>query len=399
VGAEWRVVEEFDLSSLTKCTYKTEGTTRRLAGSEVPAAEDLLMCGFLDEVNDSYDRVTCKSGKPLKVMSNREFYPVSTTDDPVIERFAVEDKGNVFATDAILAHLMSAARSVYPWDIVVQKLPDGKIFFDKRDDSQFDFLTVSETSNDPPKKDDINDDEAQPGKENINTPERLSLEATTINQNFSQQILKPKSSSTRMNMAHPNPFFDDEDSEGMEPSSTAFRYRKFDMDSIQLVCRTELHGVVRKRGTEQYCTTFALNEWDSKQSGGIDWRAKIDSQRGAVLATELKNNSCKLAKWTALSLLSGAEVMKLGYVSRVNKGSAFEHTILGCQSVKPSEFAKQLFLDENNLFGVIKYLVEIFQKQPPGTFSIVRDPNKAVCRVYSVPAGTFDVESDDDDEQ
>ena len=132
MGADWRIVEEFDLSSLTKCTYSTEQATRRNAGSEVPKAEDLIMCGFLDEVNDTFDRTTSKSGKALRVNSNREFYPVSTTDDPVIERFAVEDKGNVFATDAILAHLMSAARSVYPWDIVVQKLPDGKIFFDKR---------------------------------------------------------------------------------------------------------------------------------------------------------------------------------------------------------------------------------------------------------------------------
>jgi hypothetical protein len=34
--------------------------------------------------------------------------------------------------------------------------------------------------------------------------------------------------------------------------------------------------------------------------------------RGAVLATELKNNSCKLAKWTAQSILAGADQMKLG---------------------------------------------------------------------------------------
>ena len=43
---------------------------------------------------------------------------------------------------------------------------------------------------------------------------------------------------------------------------------------------------------------YALNETDSKLSGGIDWRQKLESQRGAVLATELKNNSNKLAKWT-----------------------------------------------------------------------------------------------------
>ena len=59
---------------------------------------------------------------------------------------------------------------------------------------------------------------------------------------------------------------------------------------------------------DQYMTAFALNEFDSSRSnpnsggGGrgpstsINWREKIDSQRGAVIATEIKNNSCKLAK-------------------------------------------------------------------------------------------------------
>ena len=73
--------------------------------------------------------------------------------------------------------------------------------------------------------------------------------------------------------------------------------------------------------------------------------------------------------------------------------------ILGCQSVKPAEFAKQLFLDENNLFGVIKYFVDIFRKQAAGTFCIVRDPNRPVCRVYKVPDGCFDAdESEEEDE-
>jgi translation initiation factor 3 subunit D len=54
-------------------------------------------------------------------------------------------------------------------------------------------------------------------------------------------------------------------------------------------------------------TAYALNEWDSKLAGAVEWRQKIDSQRGAVLATELKNNSAKLAKWTAQSIIAGAD--------------------------------------------------------------------------------------------
>jgi len=49
-----------------------------------------------------------------------------------------------------------------------------------------------------------------------------------------------------------------------------------------------------------------------QMSGGVDWRKRLDSQRGAVLATELKNNSCKLAKWTVSSLLAGSDHIKFG---------------------------------------------------------------------------------------
>jgi len=46
----------------------------------------------------------------------------------------------------------------------------------------------------------------------------------------------------------------------------------------------------------------------------VDWRAKLDTQRGAVLATELKNNSCKIAKWTASAMLAGSDIVKFGCV-------------------------------------------------------------------------------------
>jgi translation initiation factor 3 subunit D len=70
---------------------------------------------------------------------------------------------------------------VYSWDLVIEKF-NGMVFFDKREDSNFDLLTVSETARDPPT---VSDD-----VEEFNQPTKLSLEATMINQNFTQQILK-----------------------------------------------------------------------------------------------------------------------------------------------------------------------------------------------------------------
>ena len=325
-----------------------------------------------------------------------EFYPVTTMDDPVIEKLAIDGVGNVFATDAILAHLMTCPRSVYPWDIVVQKLPGGALFFDKRDASQFDYLTVNETANQPPRK-----EEDDP--EGINAPERLSLEATMINQNFSQQILK--SAKTRKSFDLPNPFYDDEDDDCMEPASVAYRYRRFDLgDDVQLVCRTELHGVVKKKvGTkdsEEYMTAFALNEFDSsKVHLGINWRDKIDSQRGAVLASELKNNSFKLAKWTAQSILSGASQMKIGFVSRSAPKVPYQHVVLATQFYRPRDFAAQITLSEGGMWGLIRMLVSLFKERPEGKYVIMRDPNKAIMRVYGVPPDTFESDDEDDDDE
>ena len=64
----------------------------------------------------------------------------------------------------------------------------------------------------------------------------------------------------------------------------------------------------------------------------MDWRQKLENQRGAVLATELKNNANKLAKWTAAALVSGADIIKLGYVSRNHPRDNKNHVILGTQA-------------------------------------------------------------------
>lgn len=72
----------------------------------------------------------------------------------------------------------------------------------------------------------------------------------------------------------------------------------------------------------------ALNEFDLRAT---DWRKKLESQRGAVLAFETKNNLAKIAKWTMCALLAGADMVKLGYVSRSGPKDNVNHVILGTQ--------------------------------------------------------------------
>lgn len=92
-------------------------------------------------------------------------------------RYAKDGVGQAFITESLLTTLMCTPRSVYSWDIVVTRAA-GRLFFDKRDGSTLDLLTVAETAPEAIAED----------KDSINGVQQLAVEATAINQNFSQQV-------------------------------------------------------------------------------------------------------------------------------------------------------------------------------------------------------------------
>ena len=63
-------------------------------------------------------------------------------------------------------------------------------------------------------------------------------------------------------------------------------------------------------GDDQLMQVRALNEW--QLGGSMDWRTKLDVQRGAAFAAEIKNNACKMAKWAVCALLASADLIKFG---------------------------------------------------------------------------------------
>ena len=403
VEASWKVVAQFDLKSFEKARLKKkafdaqgnpvlnkDGSHREVTADRPPEAKDLEggWMGYLDSYDNTYERVDTKHLKALQ-LTERNFFYVTTKEDEVLQHCAEQGIGNVFGTDSILAHLMACQRSVYPWDIVVTKVGD-RVLFDKRSDSQLDYLTVNETAYEPPDPED-----AVPA----NRPQRLRVEATRINQNFSQQILL-KGKDTRKHFGQKNPFAgDSDDEEEGEPASVAYRYRTWKVDEdITLVARTELHGIFKKAGhPDQLMTAFALNEYDAAGvAGGVGWRRQLDAQRGAVFATELKNNACKLWKWTAQTLLAGADTMKLGFVSRRKAQTADSHIILGTQSYKPALLADQINLNQVVMWGVLQQIVRTIRAEADGKYLLHKDPNTPVLMIYSVPMDAFEDEFESD---
>ncbi|KAK6932577.1 Eukaryotic translation initiation factor 3 subunit D [Dillenia turbinata] len=361
IQPEWNMLDQIPFSTFTKLSFS------------VPEPEDLLLCGGLEYYDRMYDRITPKNERRLERFKNRNFFKVTTTDDPIIRRLANEDKATVFATDSILSTLMCAPRSVYSWDIVIQRV-GNKLFFDKRDGSQLDLLSVHETSQEP----------LPEAKDDINSAYSLSVEAAYINQNFSQQVLVRDGN--KVNFEEPNPFAN----EGEEVASVAYRYRQWKLDDdMYLVARCEVQSLSEINKQRQFLTLNALNEFDPKYSG-VDWRQKLETQRGAVLATELKNNANKLAKWTAQALLASADLMKLGYVSRVHPRDHYNHVILGVVGYKPKDFAMQINLNQANMWGIVKSIVDLCMKLNEGKYVLVKDPSKPQVRIYEVPADAFE---------
>ncbi|KAJ7098645.1 eukaryotic translation initiation factor 3 subunit D [Mycena belliarum] len=399
ISPQWSMLEEIEFHRLAKLRL------------EVDDPVDLDSYGRLFAYDKSYDRITTKTERPLQPV-DRIRYNTTTSDDPVIQELAAKNTATVYATDVILSVLMCAPRSVYPWDIVIVR-EGNNLFFDKRDGGPFDTVTVNENAADPPQDptppnpNNPTDKGTTPETPSINAATSLSLEATYINQNFGfQSVLE--NSAPAADLAHPNPFYGPDESEPL--ASCGYRYRVFDLgvtedEDVRICVRTEVDaytpgpgGVEAANQGSGLVTIRALNEFDARAQGAggaPDWRAKLDAQRGAVVATEMKNNSCKLAKWTVQSVLAGADAMKIGYISRANARDNTRHVILTTASVRPTDFAAQLNVSLANGWGIVRSVTDLCMKMPEGKYVLVKDPNKPVIRLYSVPMAAFTGEEDD----
>lgn len=391
VKADWVMLEEIDFNRLAKLNL------------DMGEGEDLDSYGFLYYYDRALDKQPgAKTAERKLAVMERAAYNITTSSDPIIQELADKDEATIFATDNILSMLMCAPRSIYSWDLVLDKR-GSKLFIDKREGSALDMVSVNENAADAPLE------LSEGNKDSINSPGALMLEATHINNIFPLMcVVESQASSGRRDMPNEHPFYS-ADAETDPPASKAYRYRRFDMslessaDPLHIIVRTELDAAVKNAltGDDQQITIHALNEFDNKAQGAggaLDWRTKLASQRGAVVATEMKNNSCKLARWTAQAVLAKADLMKLGFVSRVAPRDNNHHVVLGVLGYKPREFASQMNLSLGNGWGIVRTIVDMVMGmgKENAKYVLVKDPNKSLLRLYEVPANTFDEEDDGD---
>ena len=345
-----------------------------------------------------YDRISAKTEKPL-APSDKPIQNFSTSEDPILQKvidlshimyqmIKHTTKPTVYATDSILVALMSATRSIYSWDMIITK-QGNTIVLDKREGTIFDYISVNENAIEPPTED----------KESFNSNIALSMEATHVNRSFAQQVIKE---SEKLEFQNPSPF-----SAASPTSSKAYRYRKWELgENLSLVLRTHMDAAIQQsNGAEitklstsaypasetQFITVNTLLEYDSRLSNTPDWRQKLDSMKGAVLAAEFKNNGVKLLKWTLESLLSGVDQMRVGFVSRTSPKDRKKHGIIGTGIYKPYDFLSQMNFDVGSGWGIVKTIADLCMNQlDDGKYILLKDANKPVMRLYSVPLDTFD---------
>ena len=361
VRPEWTMVEQYSLGALSK-----------LPGLKGPfPAEDLYACGQVYPYNRRLDRVTPKATVDLY---RAKLSPLTSgaESDTVLQRLASEKAGFVYTTDAVFATLVCAARSNYSWDLVVNHY-GTHVFIDRRDGSGFEYPTVNETAQDP-----IPDD-----PESMNGMQQLSAEAMGIERSFMESSIDTNGTPTPMGAAGPHA--------ASASLPQGYRYRKWKLDAdTGIVVRCTVDATSESRGQVQNTTLRVVNEFDSRVQGALDFRKNIENQRGAVLATELKNNQNKIAKWTCCALLAGTEQIKLGFATRTHPKDPRNHVLVAMQAYKPKDFAAQIALKEENMFAVLKGFVDKLRTLKQGKYLFVKDPNKPILRLYQVSGGGGD---------
>eukprot|EP00921_Rhytidocystis_pertsovi_P024938 GHVQ01040156.1.p1 GENE.GHVQ01040156.1~~GHVQ01040156.1.p1 ORF type:complete len:629 (+),score=122.67 GHVQ01040156.1:72-1958(+) len=435
---KWTVEAEISLSQLPKQT----------TDSSKIQVEDIGWRGTLRFYNKQMDKITPKQATPVQPMGNTlDFYWVSTTDDEILKQLILEcpnpskpaetsadgtdadkegtsfaDIGDtiyVAATDQVLSCLMASPQAKYSWHLNITKI-GNKLLLDKADGSIVDLLTVNETAPEPPMQDDAN---------KLNRPPALGFEAAKINQNVRQQLLMKKEEVGGVaDQYEEAPFVEP----GDNPASIAYRYRRFTLPgrptgpaiakaAVVVLTRAEVHAklppltkTVPPSGASTpsasaapaplsanatsdpasaspYIYMCAINEFDL--ASRKNWSSHIDTQKGALLATEIRNNSNKFQKWVASALVGGCDHLRLGYVTRKLPNSNDRHNLLCVQSHMTKEIGMQIGLKADNAWGIVRSMVDMFMDREDGRYVLLKDPMKPIMRLYKRPA------DDEDDEE
>lgn len=279
-----------------------------------------------------------------------------------------EKSGDVFICSETLAALMTAPRSKMSWDVFVTKKEDGKLWFDMRPESPL----QSPQPDEGVAKIIIKDAAMEKFMNGC------AEEAKLMDNSFFYFTLDPKKET-----------HSGADSAGRpleQECSSISRYMKYELSDYTVICRCGFDAINDKG--EPVIVGTATQHNPSKSYNTLSWNKDLDVKFAAAKTAVSNNHKFQFARWGIKMILSGAQELVLGFVSRKFASNAKDHQILKVLSLERRSYLRQWchIKDMENAWGIFDQLVGYF-KDPEiaeGKYCILRDANKERLSFYKV---------------
>lgn len=331
---------------------------------------DLLTVGKVPVYDKSWEgKLTGKKTNAFALPDSISIGINPTQDKFITEQSKAVDEESeevfIYSNDSVLSAILSVKASQFPWDVYVVKKGNQLFFESSRQNktSYIDILTVNENTT----SGNLPEDEKDMLK--------ICVESTRANKKFVQLT-------SRENDFH---IIGDDSEYIKEAENKALRYRKWTIDNkTHVICRSEIEACVRSGEGENAKYSFAkvcaLSEYEAE----LDWRTNVETNRGAVLAAEFRNNSCKIARWLCQATLADCEHIKLGFVSKASQKDS-KYQVLTTEPMTTAGLAKSFNYSIKDNWSIIKTIVDVLNKQEDGTFVFVKSPYKQSIKIYRLP--------------
>lgn len=108
----------------------------------------------------------------------------------------------------------------------------------------------------------------------------------------------------------------------------------------------------------------------------------------------MQDNSCKVSRWVVQSLLAGVDAMKFAFITRKSAKVTSSHVLLGTYGIDTKSFANQINLNMPVCWAILRetidYIFSYKEMTGTGEYIVMKDPNKAVMRIFKVTADEID---------
>jgi len=287
----------------------------------------------------------------------------------LIEKERGTESLTIYTTDVLLSAVLTTKNSVFPWDVTVTK-EGNQIFLEQSEKNKLNYIDILT----------VNENTAKDLPEDEKDLLKLCIESTNVNKKFVE--LSTKGTETK-------DFSSGNASQSEVPDRKAYRYRRWTLDNkINIVVRSEIDAFVKEGNETQFVKVCALNECQSQS----DWKQHYETNRGALISSELRTNLSKVCRWLCQAFLAECNTFKIGFVTKPNPKEA-KHTVLTVEDMTTVNLSNTVSFRIKDNWSIIKTVADLISKQEDGVFALVKQAYKQSIRIYQVPERDEQVEA------